>query len=360
MLRNVLHEASTRPCLAGFLMILVLTISGLTGQLLLTAIEQHRDWLENGFRDYPLLVWAGLFMLSISSLMPLARRQVMAATNSWLASLPQMPQAAQRHSKRTLWLLYVIQSSSLLGLLAILAYYFTDPVPWFNWILALAMPAAAALATNRLATATSSERFDPLLPPGARSSSKPCQSISGILRYWQWATFCQSFWAPATRWAIGGLLILIPAGASTAGVAITLLIGWAIIQTMNAWTACLRVIVEASSLLRALPTNTGPLLWTLAVWPLTLVCVASLLLSVGLLMLGAAPAIAILVLLFITSLSLLALSGVLAWRHQGRIPQRRILAIIMLWLLLAQSILPAAPVFWLLLVFILIQRAFRR
>lgn len=360
MLRNLLQDALDQPWLSGLIALMILASGWLTGHLVLAVIGQRIDLLEWAFRDYALLVWAGLYTLSVASLTPLARRRDQAATSGWLATLPQMPRAGRRDLVRTLWLLCLLQTLLLLGLLALLAQHFSEPMQAFNWLLALAMPMAAGVTTMGLVKTSST---DPSVASTARrpgSGSARCGSAADILRQWQRAAFGQVFWAPATRWAIGGLLILIPAGASTAGVAITLVVGWTVIQAMNAWTSWMRVIVDASLLLRALPTNTAPLLWALSVWPLMLTGVGSLLLSLGLLALGASLAGVIGVMLVVPAVSLLAQAGVLAWRHQGGIPQWRILAVVLLWLLLAQSIPPAAPAFWLLLMFMLIKKASRR
>jgi len=131
------------------------------------------------------------------------------------------------------------------------------------------------------------------------------------------------------------------------------------IQVVNAWSAWMRVIVEASQVLRTLPSQTIALIWMLSALPLALIVIVSILLALGLIFLGASMTSAIVVPLLFQAVSLLALAGVLAWRHSASIPQWRISSIVILWALLSQSMPPLAPLFWLLLMLILLKRSIR-
>jgi hypothetical protein len=79
--------------------------------------------------------------------------------------------------------------------------------------------------------------------------------------------------------------------------------------------------------------------------------------TLGLIALGAPIAGAVLVMLLLAAVLLLNLAGVLAWRHQDPIRQWRIIGVVVFWAVLTQSLPPLAPVFWLLLMLLLIRRA---
>ncbi|TVR94741.1 MAG: hypothetical protein EA418_09470 [Wenzhouxiangellaceae bacterium] len=334
-------------------------IMGSIGAIVLARIAQASHLVELALDRYALVSWAAVFVLSLASLKPLAMRQEQAAISGWLAALPPMPDSARRYSTRLLGLSCLVQVVLLVGMLAMLSPGFSNPLAGVHWLLALTVPAAATLTALRLSTSTSldagkSQGIQRLSP---RTTGN---SLAIIVRQWQWAAFRQVLWTPAIRWAIGALLLLIPVGASIAGVAITLLVGWAVFQASNAWAAWMRAINTASRLLRALPTSTIPLLWAFSVWPLVLAVFSGLLLFLGLLALGAAWPVAILAMLLLQAVATLILCAVLAWRHEPRLPQWRISSVVLIWALLAQSLAPAAPWVWLALVAFLLRKAIRR
>lgn len=359
MLRNIGADARRQPWLSGLLLMMFLLALVVIAPVLLTRIAQGSHLVELALARYALVSWAAVFVFSLAILKPLARRQQRAASSGWLAALPQMPDAARRYSTRLLALSCMVQIALIVGLLLMLSPGFSDPLAGVHWLLALIVPAAASLTASRWTTSGSLEagkaqRIQRLSPTSTGTS------LAAIVRQWQWAAFRQVLWTPAIRWAIGGLLLLIPVGASTAAVAITLLVGWAVFQASNAWTAWMRTIAEASRLLRALPTSTVPLLWALSIWPLVLAGLSGLLLLLGLLALGAAWAVAILAMLLLQAAATLILCAVLAWRHEPELPQWRISSVVLIWALLAQSFAPAAPLVWLALVAFLLRRASRR
>ncbi len=359
-LGNLVSIARSQFWLSVLLMLLTAGLAWLLFQMILTVIDQHSGLLEHIFHDRAALVWAGLFVLSVGSLMPQAKRQHRESTSGWMAALPQMPQASRSHLACTLGLICLVEAALLLIMLILLERHFHQTLPWPNWLLALAVPIGAALTVGWLVRRTVSEEAiqsnEQTIKAHVRQGSG---TVAGILRQWQWAKFRDSFWAPGTRWAIGGLLILIPSGASTMAVAITLLVGWAMIQVVNAWSAWMRVIVEASQVLRTLPSQTVSLIWMLSALPLALIVIMSSLLAFGLNILGASATSAVMVSLLFQALSLLMLAGVLAWRHSASIPQWGISSIVILWVLLSQSMPPLAPLLWLLLMLILIKRSIR-
>lgn len=360
ILGNLVSIARSQLWLSVLLMILTAGLAWLLFQMILTVIDQRSVLLEHIFRDRAALVWAGLFVLFVGSLMPHAKKRHQESTSGWMAALPQMPHASRSHLTRTLGLLCLIQSALLLAMLILLERHFHQTLPWFNWLLALVVPIGAALTVGRLARRPVSDRALKSNKQSTKASvRRPTGTAAGIMRHWQWAKFRDSVWAPGTRWAVGGLLILIPAGASTMAVAITLVVGWAMIQVVNAWSTWMRVIVEASLVLRTLPSQTLSLIWMLSALPLALIVIVSLVMALGLTTLGATMTSAIVVPLLFQAVSLLALAGVLAWRHSASIPQWRISSIVILWALLSQSMPPLAPLFWLLLMLILLKRSIR-
>ncbi|MGY6552952.1 MAG: hypothetical protein ACXIUM_00365 [Wenzhouxiangella sp.] len=357
-LRNTLQMALAQPWLSALLALFFLLLVYLLFGTAWDLIEKYAQRLVDSFTDRAGLVWSALFVLSVASLVPVARRQQRLADTSWLAVLPQMPRAARRHSMHIAGLLSLVQSAGLIVLL-ILIHSHTDRVlPWFSIPLALVLPALAAAAAVWLAQRPAFEGR-PRAATGntARRAEQDNCSTARILRHWQWAAFRQKVWSAGSRWGIGALLLLIPAGVSSGGVVITLLVGWALIQVLNAWSAWLQVIVQASALLQALPTKALPMLSRLSVLPLMWIAAISLLIPLGLLALGAPIVGAVAVLLVLAAVFLLNLAGVLAWRHQGPARQWRIGGILVLWVVLSQSLPPLAPVFWLLLMLLLIKRA---
>jgi len=360
VLGNLVSIARSRLWLSILLVILIAGLAWLLLQMTLAVIDQHSDLLEHILRDRAALVWAGMFVLAVGSLMPQVKRHHQESTSGWMAALPQMPQASRSHLACTLLLLCLVQAALLLAMLVVLERHFHQALSWPNWLLALAVPIGSALTAEWLARRPVSKGGIKSAKNPAKASVRPqTGTAAGILRHWQWAQFRDSFWAPGTRWAVGGLLILIPAGASTIGVALALLVGWAMIQVVNAWSAWMRVIVEASQVLRTLPSQTIALIWMLSALPLALIVIVSILLALGLIFLGASMTSAIVVPLLFQAVSLLALAGVLAWRHSASIPQWRISSIVILWALLSQSMPPLAPLFWLLLMLILLKRSIR-
>jgi hypothetical protein len=357
-LRNLLHRALAQPWLAALLALLVLVLVYLLFAIARDLIEEHAQLLAEGFIHRAGLVWSGLFMLSVASLVPVASRQRRVAETSWLAVLPQMPKAARRHTIGIAGLLCLLQSAGLIVLLALIRSHTVQALPWFSIPLALVLPALAAALALWLAQRP---RVDdrPRTATGniSRRADQDDWSTARILRQWQWAAFRQKVWNAGSRWAIGALLLLIPAGVSTGGVVITLVVGWALIQVLNAWSAWLQVIVQALALLQALPTKALSLLNGLLVLPLTWIAAISVLMPLGLIALGAPIAGAVLVMLLLAAVLLLNLAGVLAWRHQDPIRQWRIIGVVVFWAVLTQSLPPLAPVFWLLLMLLLIRRA---
>lgn len=359
MLKNIGAHALSQPWLSALLALMLMTALGLMGHVVAAGIAQASQLIELALGRYAPVTWAAVFVLSLASLRSPAKRQEQAATVGWLAALPQMPHSARRYSAQLLWLICLMQVLLLVGLLLMVSPHFSVPPAGVHWLLALTVPAAATLTALRFSKSRSlsdgqGQRIQPRSPRPAGNS------VAHIVRDWQWAAFRQVLWTPAIRWAIGGLLLLIPVGASTAGVAITLLVGWAIFQASNAWAAWMRTTVEAARLLRAVPTRTLPLLWAFSVWPLVLAAVSGLLLFLGLLGLGADPLLAILAMFLLLAVATLTLCGVLAWRHQERVPQWRITSVVLIWALVAQSLAPAAPAVWLAIVMVLLRRASRR
>ena len=359
MLKNIGADALRQPWLSALLLLMFLLALGLIGPILLSRIAQGSHLVELALGRYAPVTWAAVFILSLGSLKPLARRQEQAASSGWLAVLPQMPHSARRYLTRLLCVICLVQVALLVGMLLMLSPGFSDPLAGVHWLLALTVPAAATLTALHLSTSRS---LDAGKRQGIQRLSRRTtgQSLAIIVRQWQWAAFRQVLWTPAIRWAIGGMLLLIPVGASTAGVAITLLVGWAVFQASNAWAAWMRTINAASRLLRALPTSTVSLLWAFSVWPFVLAGVSGLLLFLGLQALGAAWPVAILAMLLLQAVATLILSAVLAWRHEARLPQWRISSVVLIWALLAQSFAPAAPLVWLALVAFLLRQAIRR
>lgn len=358
IMRNMLDRALSQPWLSGWLALLALALVYLLSGMAWALIDKHAQLLVHSFTDRAGLVWAGLFLLSAASLVPVVRRQRRIAETGWLAVLPQMPAAARRQSIRIAGLLCLLQSAGLIVLMALLRHHTDQALPWFSIPLALVVPALAATLAHRLAQRPTADIRDRSpSEPGARQRMQEAWSSARILRHWQWATFRQKIWNAGSRWAIGGLLILIPAGVSTGGVVITLLVGWALIQALNAWSAWLQVIVEASALLQAAPTKASSLLSGLSVLPLIWIAAFSLLIALGLIALGAPVMGAVVVMVLLAAVFLLNLAGVLAWRHQGPMRQWRIAGVVVLWAVLSQSLPPMAPVFWLVLMLLLIKRA---
>ena len=359
VLKNIGADALRQPWLSASLVLTCALVMGSIGAIVLARIAQGSHLVELALDSYAPVTWAAVFVLSLASSKPVIRRREQTANAGWLAALPQMPQAARRYSAALLWLNCLLQSMMLLGLLLLFSSRLDDPLAGFHWLLALIVPAGATLVAQFQPVASivkaDASRGHRLPRPG-----QPGDSIPAIVRQWQWLAFGQALWTPAVRWIIGGLLLLIPVGASAVAVGITLVVGWIVFQASNAWVVWMRTIVEASRLLRVLPDNTLMLLWACSIWPLILVGCSSLLLLAFLKLMGAAWSLAVLAMLVVQAVMLLALCCVLAWRHHQRHLQWRVASVVVLWLLLAQAMPPIAPLAWLVMVGLLLRRAMQR
>lgn len=361
MLRNAVAIALQQIWVSALLLLVFVLVVVLFASILISSLAQGDHLMTVALDRHPAVTWTVVFVISLGSLKAIAHRQQAAATAGWLAALPQMPHSAQRYSGRLLCLACLIQIVLLVGLLLMLSPDISFSLPRTHWLLALSVPAVATGIVLR---------FSPLrsLSAGQRRahriqrqpSNLASTSLAGTIRQWQWSAFQSVLWTPAVRWVFGGLLLLIPVGASTVAVAVTLLVGWVAFQAAHTWTAWMRTIVSASRLLRALPTRTRSLLWALSVLPLTLAMVSGVMLFLGLFALGADFSLAILVMMSFQGLAVLVLAAVLAWRHEARVLQWRIAVIVLVWVFLAQSFMPAAPLVWLALMTFLLKRAGRR
>ena len=360
MLSNLIKDALSQPGLSALLLLAALMFCALIGYTLTSTLGQRLDLVEIAMHDFALFTWGVIFLLALAMLKSPARRCEQAATGGWLAALPQMPCSARRYSAGLLWLICLLQSLVLVSLLLLFSSRLDDPLAGFHWLLALIVPAGATLAVQYLPKASPVGGVDASRSRRHLLTGQAGDSILAIVRQWQWLAFRQALWTPAVRWTIGGLLLLIPVGVSALAVGITLVVGWAVFQASNAWTVWMRTIVEASRLLRVLPANTLMLLWACAIMPLALVGISSLLLMVFLKLMGAAWTLATLAMLVVQAVMLLALCCVLAWRHHQRHLQWRVASVVVLWLLLAQTMLPIAPLAWLVMVGLLLRRAMQR
>lgn len=363
MLRNAAAIALQQIWVSALLLLVFALVVVLFASILISSLAQSDHWMTVALDRYPAVTWTVVFVISLGSLKSMAHRQQAAATAGWLAALPQMPHSAQRYSARLLCLAGLIQIMLLVGLLSMLMLSpdINVSLPVTHWLLALGVPIVATVIVLRFSPFSSLSTGQWRAHRTQRQPSKLAStSLAGTIRQWQWSAFQSVLWTPAVRWVFGGLLLLIPVGASTVAVAVTLFVGWVAFQAANTWTAWMRTIVSASRLLRAVPTRTRSLLWALSVLPLTLALVSSVMLFLGLLALGADFALAILIMMSFQSLAVLVLAAVLAWRHEPRVLQWRIAATVLAWVFVAQSLMPAAPLVWLALMAFLLKRAGRR
>ena len=281
---------------------------------------------------------------------PASHREWVTARTGWMAAWPEMPQAMQRWSR---WRSFGWAMAQSVGLLGVLAWAGSvapgdDAFHGSHFLLAVVIPPVAWLILPwTVGRPTASKR--PFRTSRAHASSDRDLAPEPIIAQWHWQQYRSQRWSAGTRWSVGLLLLLIPAGAAALQVAVALMIGLALVQWSQFWSAGLRVIVQGSALTRALPLSRRTFAARLSRLPM--ISVALLLPAIALVSAatGMAGAAALLTSLVVCSALMLYLAAVLAWRDEPSELRWRPFTALLVFGLLSASVPFLSPLIWLLL-----------
>lgn len=353
---NLVKELASRPFVSSLLAVSCLCILSLVVMILSAALVQYADILFGWLTSGASLLWSVVFLLCVASQMQPARHDIEAAQSGWLSALPQMPQAIRRWSRSRRWGLAVLES--LVLVLAVAAVndqaapgVIMSPASWLS---PLVVPALAALVAPGLARR--GRRSDRSLSPPARTASH-VHGSARIFLHWQWTHYRSCCWRAGIRWSLGLLILLMPAGAAAIQVGFTLFVGLVFLQLLQLWSSALHVIFQASRLLWALPLHPWTFIRQVSGLPLLIAMGLPLTAGLALAALGVSPSGAVIAGLALFGALTLHLATVLAWREESRFSGLRSAVVLLAWLLLSQTALFMAPIWWLALVTWLVCRA---
>jgi len=344
---NLLSRLRQQPLVTALLGVFCLVLGLLIGVVFQRLGQQDHTALIANLQRWPFLVWVTIFLICLAMQRPAWRREWVAGRRGWMAAWPEMPEAMRR------WRSFGWAMLQSIGLLAGLAWLGSvapgnDAVHGSHFLLAVVIPLVAWMilpwTVERL---TPSER--PVRAPQAHASSDRDPSPGPIIAQWHRQQYRSQRWSSGTRWSLGLLLLLIPAGAAALQVAVALLIGLALVQWSQFWSAGLSVIVQGSALTRALPLSRRTFAARLSRLPM--ISVAVLLPAIALVSAaaGMAWAAALLTSLVVGSALTLYLAAVLAWRDEPSALKWQPLAVLLVFGLLSSSMPFLSPLVWLLL-----------
>ncbi len=312
--------------------------------------QQDHTALMASLNRWPFLVWPTIFLLCLAMQRPPWRCEWVAARSGWMAAWPQMPSAMQRWSRWRSFAWAMLQSAGLLAALAcsssiapgdyaphVSSYPLAVLVPVLAWMI---LPWTAGVPSPPERPIRASQARTP-------SHSDPCSEP--VITQWHKRQYRSQQWSSGTRWSLGLLLLLIPAGAAALQVALALMIGLALVQWSQFWSAGLRIIVQGSALTRSLPLSRRAFAARLSRLPMISVAILLPAIILMLAAAGVAWVAALLTSLVMGSALLLYLSAVLAWRDDPSALTWRPLAVLLVFGLVSTSMPFLSPMVWLLL-----------
>jgi len=347
---NLLSRSREQPLVTSLLGIFCLVLGLLIVIVLQQLGQQDHTALIASLQRWPFLIWPTIFLLCLAMQRPASHREWVTARTSWMAAWPEMPEAMRRWSRWRSFGWAMLQS---MGLLVVLAWFNSvargdDAFHGSHYLLAVLIPIVAwGILPWTVGRPTLSAR--PVKTPQAHASSHRNPSPEPVIAQWHRQQYRSQRWGAGTRWSLGLLLLLIPAGAAALQVAVALLIGLALVQWSQFWSAGLRVIVQGSALTRALPLSRRTFAARLSRLPM--ISVAVLLPAIALVSAaaGMAWAAALLTSLVVGSALTLYLAAVLAWRDEPSALKWQPLAVLLVFGLLSSSMPFLSPLVWLLL-----------
>jgi hypothetical protein len=347
---NLLSRLHQQPLVTALLGFFCMVLGLLIFVVFQRLGQHHHTMLLAGLQRWPFLVWSTIFLLCLAMQRPAWRREWVAARAGWMAAWLEMPEAMQRWSRWRSFGWAMLQS---LGLLAALAWVnFLEPgkdaLHSSHYLLAVVVPLVVWIVLPwTVGRPTPSDR--PVRAPEAHASSHRNPSPEPVIAQWHWQQYRSQRWRSGTRWSLGLLLLLIPAGAAALQVGVALMIGLALVQWSQFWSAGLSVIVQGSALTRALPLTRRAFAARLSRLPM--ISVAVLLPAIALVSAAAGMAwgAALLTSLLLGSALMLYLAAVLAWRDEPSALRWRPLAALLVFGLLSTSMPFLSPMIWLLL-----------
>ncbi len=347
---NLLSRLRQHPLVTALLGVFCLAIGLLIGVVFGRLGQQDHTALIASLQRWPFLVWPTIFLLCLAMQRPASHREWVTARAGWMAAWPEMPEAMQRWSR---WQSFGWAMAQSVGLLGVLAWAGSvapgdDAFNDSHFLLAVVIPLVAWLILPwAVGRPTASKR--PFRTSRAHASSDRDLAPEPIIAQWHRQQYRSQRWSAGTRWSLGLLLLLIPAGAAALQVAVALLIGLALVQWSQFWSAGLRVIVQGSALTRALPLSRRTFAARLARLPLTSVAVLLPAIALASAAAGMAFTAALLTSLVLGSALILYLAAVLAWRDDPSALKWQPLAVLLVFGLLSVSMPFLSPLVWLLL-----------
>lgn len=357
---NLVSEAASRPVLSTLVGLICLGSIALSMAVVHGLLARHAATLMGWMAQRPAGIWAAILVLCLVTLVPPARRDAVEAESGWLAGLPQMPRAMHRWSRWRSLALACCQAMVLLA--AVVAVHRLAPgeadLAASDWLPALIVPMLAWLVVPALAR--------PPVPTSAARRSRAHVQDKGagrqprsVLGHWQWRHYKSRRWTASSRWSLGILVLIVPAGATFMQVGVTILVGVVLLQWLQLWSSSLRVVVQASALTAGLPQRPWPFVIALSGLPL-LVAFSLPLCAFGVLAVLGLPVPAALVFaIAICGALMLHAAAVLAWRHRPRLLGLRSAGVLLAWVTLSQAAPFAAPLIWLALLALLLRLAGR-
>ncbi len=355
---SLAREIGSRPLVSILLALSCVAALGAVAALVTAGIAHHAGILLGWLEAHAPLLWSAIFLACLANQVPPLRRELEAAHAGWLSALPQMPAAMRPWSRWRRWTLAALQS---LGLVTVVGMIHREAAPALAptpiaWLPPVLVPALAALLAPVLAGRR--RRNDRIVAPPSRAPAASRDGARALPR-WQWLHYRSRCWGVGVRWSVGLLIVLMPAGASAVQVGIGLAVGLVLLQTLQLWSSSLRVVFEASALLRALPLRPWRFALQASVLPLSIAAALSLAAALLLAALGLSLPGAVVAGLALLGTLTLHLAVVLAWRNESRFAGLRSALVLLAWLVFAQSAPFAAPLIWLALTAWLLGRAGR-
>lgn len=357
---NLWSEAASRPLpsvLIGALCLGCITL----GLFVLDAlVAQHAITLLEWLTYRAGGVWSAMFLLCLAILLTPARRDLIESESGWLSALPQMPQAMHQWSRWRSFVFAVFQALVLLA--GVMSIHRNAPgegeLGVADWLPALVIPVLAWLTLPVLVRPRNQGAVSGSPRPRVRARA-PEREPRSMLAHWQWTDYKSRRWTAGTRWSLGLVVLLVPAGATFVQVGVTLLFGVLLVQWFQLWSSCLRVVVQASALTGALPQRAWPFIGALCRLPLLAAVILPLFAFAVLAGLGLPALAALAVALAIFGALTLHAASVLAWRNQPCLLELRSVAVLLTWLVFSQAVPFMAPLIWLGLLVWLLRRAGR-